>query len=56
MRLAAVLHARLDGLAERLLLDARQEALDDAELDVGLEQRQPHLAQRRLDVLLGRAR
>ncbi len=40
-------------LAERLLLDAGEERLDDAELDVGLEQREAHLAQRRLDVLLG---
>ncbi len=40
-------------LAERLLLHAREERLDDAELDVRLEQREAHLAQRGLDVLLG---
>ena len=40
-------------LAERLLLHAGEERLDDAELDVGLEQREAHLAERRLDVLLG---
>ncbi len=42
-----------DDLAEGLLLDAREERLDDAELDVGLEEREAHLAQRGLDVLLG---
>ena len=47
------LGARADDLAERLLLDAGEERLDDAELDVGLEQREAHLAQRGLDVLLG---
>ena len=47
------LGADTDDLAQRLLLHARQERLDDAELDVGLEQRQAHLAQGRVDVLLG---
>src|SRR5262249_28511395 len=47
------LGAALVRLADRLLFDARQEALDDVELDVGLEQRQAHVAQRLLDVLLG---
>ena len=50
------LAARADDLAQRLLLHAREERLDHAELDVGLEQRQPHLAQRGLDVLLGQLR
>ena len=50
VRLALVLDAGLDRLPERLLLDAGEEALDHAELHVGLEQRQAHLAQRGLDV------
>ena len=46
------LRARPDDLAERLLLHASEEGLDDAELDVRLEQREPDLAERGLDVLL----
>src|ERR1019366_4553762 len=55
LRDLAVLALALDAndLAERLLLDAGEERLDDAELHVGLEQREAHLAQRGLDVLLG---
>ncbi len=47
------LRADPDDLAEGLLLHAREEGLDDAELDVGLEQREAHLAEGGLDVLLG---
>ena len=48
MRLAALaLGLDADDLAERLLLHAREERLDDAELDVGLEEAQAHLAERR---------
>jgi hypothetical protein len=43
-------------LPECLLLDARKEGLHNAELDVGLEQRETHLAQRRVDVLLRQLR
>ena len=39
--------------AERLLADALGEVADDVELDVGLEQRQAHVADRVLDVALG---
>ena len=39
--------------AERLLLDAFDEVARDREVDVGLEERQPHLAERLLDVVLG---
>ncbi len=53
-RAVADLGAQLDdGLAERLLLDAVEEGLDDLELDVGLEQRHAHVAQRLFDVVLG---
>ena len=38
--------AQLDRLAERLLLDPGEEGLGDLELDVGLEQRHAHVAQR----------
>ena len=40
-------------LPDGLLADAVDEALDDLEVDVGLEQRHAHLAQRLLDVVLG---
>ena len=39
--------------AERALLDRRRELLDDLEVDVRLEQREPDLAQRGVDVVLG---
>ena len=39
-----------DVLADRLLTDARDEVLDDLEVDVGLEQREAHLAHRGIDV------
>ncbi len=39
-------------LAEGLLFHAREECFDDADLDVGLEEAQPHLAKRGFDVLL----
>ena len=35
------------------LLDRLDEVADDADVDVGLEERQPHVAQRLLDVALG---
>ena len=35
----------------RPVADAVDERLDDLEVDVGFEQREPNLAQRRLDVL-----
>ena len=41
--------------ADGALADARDELLDDLEVDVGFEQRQAHLAQRGIDVLLGQA-
>jgi len=41
----------LHRLADGLLFDRGEEALDDVELDVRLEQRQPHIAQRLLDVV-----
>ncbi len=47
------LGARADDLAEGFLFHSGEERLDDAELDVGLEQRQPHFTQRSVDVLLG---
>ena len=40
-------------LAERLLLDPGEELLDHPEVDVGFEQREPDLLQRRGEVLLG---
>ena len=40
----------------RLLLDRRDEVLDDRQRDVGFEQREPHLAQRVLDVVVGEPR
>ena len=40
-----------DGLLGRLVANAIDERLDDLEVDVGFEQRQPDFAQRRLDVL-----
>jgi hypothetical protein len=40
-------------LAEGVALDGLDELLDDADVDVGLEERQAHVAQRLLDVLLG---
>ena len=39
--------------AEGVLLDGLDELLDDADVDVGLEERQPHVAERLLDVALG---
>ena len=54
--LPLVPHAGAQGLPDRLLLHAGEEALDDAQLDVGGQQREPHLAQRRLDVLVGELR
>ncbi len=39
-----------DFLAERLAADRLRELLDDLEVDVGLEEREPHFAQRLLDV------
>jgi hypothetical protein len=48
------LHA--DDLAQCLLLHASEEGLDDAELHVGLEQREADLAESRLEVLLGQLR
>src|SRR5262249_16361413 len=47
------LGAELDLLAARAFLDAREEPLDHAELDVALEQRQPDVAQRVLDHIVG---
>ena len=44
--------ALLDVLAERALADLRDELLDDVEVDVGLEQREAHLAHRAGDRLL----
>ena len=38
---------------QRPLLDRRREALDDLEVDVGLEQREADLAHRGVDVVLG---
>ena len=43
-------------LAQRLLPHARHQGPGDAVVDVGLEQRHAHLAQRFLDVLLGQPR
>ena len=37
-------HALADVLPERALAHVRDERLDDIEVDVGLEQREPHLA------------
>ncbi len=50
--LARVLHGGLHGAPDGLLLDPGEEALHDAELDVRLQQREPDLAERRLDILL----
>ena len=47
-RREALLHV----LAERALAHLRDELLDDAEVDVGLEQREAHLAHRAGDRLL----
>jgi hypothetical protein len=45
---------RLEHLGARgALLHLRGELLDDVEVDVGLEQREPHLSHRLRDVLLG---
>ena len=45
---------RLEHLgAERALLHRRRELLDDLQVDVRLEQREPHLAHRLVDVVLG---
>ena len=40
-------------LAEGVLLDGGDEVADDVQVDVGLEERQPYLAERILDVALG---
>ncbi len=48
--------AAQDVLAHGPVAHAVDERLDDLEVDVGLEQRQPDLAQRGLDVGLGQAR
>ena len=40
------------GFAQRFFFDACDEVLRDLKIDVGFEQRQPHLAQRGVDVLL----
>ena len=45
-----------DLLADRLLRDRRDEILDDGQRHVGFEQREPHLAQRVLDVVVGEPR
>ena len=45
--------AAQDLLVHRPIAHAIDEGLDDLEVDVGLEQRQPDFAQRRLDVRLG---
>ena len=42
-----------DGAADRLFLHAREEAFDDAEFDVGLEQTQADFAQRLVGIRLG---
>src|SRR5690606_35388730 len=47
------LDALEDLLAERLLLDAREELLDDADRDVRFEERDADLPERLLDVALG---
>jgi hypothetical protein len=46
------LGAHADDFAERFFLHAGEERLGHAELDVGLEQGEPHFAQRGVDVLL----
>jgi hypothetical protein len=43
-------------LSHRAVADTIHERLDDLEVDVGFEQRQPDLAERRLDVLGGQPR
>ena len=43
-------------LADRLVLDLRHEVLDDRQRHVGLEQREPDLAQRVLDIGVGEPR
>ena len=48
--LLAGVEAAEDFLADRALLDARDELLDDLEVDVGLEQRQPDFAHGGVDV------
>ena len=53
MGLALDLDAALQGLADRLLLHPGEEGLDDADLDVGLEQAEPDLSQGGVDVALG---
>jgi hypothetical protein len=44
-----------DVLADGLLLDAVDEGADHLEVDVRLQERDAHLAERLLDVLLGQA-
>src|SRR5262249_43880248 len=51
--LLAWLNALNDLLADRLLLDALDEITGDLEMDVGIQQRHPHLAQGLCDVGLG---
>jgi hypothetical protein len=48
--LLAGVEALEDVLADRLLADGRDELLDDLEVDVGLEQREPDLAHGGIDV------
>ena len=50
--LLAGVEALQDVLAGRALADLRDEVLDDLEVDVGLEQREPDLAHRLRDRLL----
>ena len=45
-----------DLLADRLFLDDRDEIADHRQRDVGFEQREPHFAQRVLDIVVGQAR
>ena len=48
-----VSHAGVDLRAERALLHALEEIAHDRQIDVGLEQRHAHVAQRFADVVLG---
>jgi hypothetical protein len=55
-RLDAVLltlRTQLDLLAARLLLHTLEETFDDAELDIAFEQREPNIAQRFIDDIVG---
>ncbi len=46
-----MLDARLNRLPDGFVFDARQKALDDAELHVCFEERLPHFMQRRLNIV-----